>query len=171
VSKTYNLSLTWEEQTHYATTKMEAIKPMSLFSYTATEFPNFYNIPQGSSNYSASEQALYIIDVYSDSVITEVDTTQSAKLFYYVFSTLDVGEVFAPSRGECRFYKGAKIFQKKYALTDDYAEFVRAMASETEWQGSFFSEESANLPCNIEGENVLGYFTACTVLMDSLVVN
>lgn len=171
VSKAYRLEIGWGDRNFQAETLMSVIKPFNLLSISLADKENFYEVSYVSSLYDTNEQALYEISIFSDSVITEVDTSQSAKLFYYTFSTLDVGEVFAPTKGECIFYKGAKIIEKKYSLTKDYAEFVKAMASETEWQGSFFAEASSNLPSNIEGDNGLGYFTACTVLIDSLIVN
>ena len=93
-----------------------------------------------------------------------------AKLFFYTFNTIDVSySVFPQDKEKVYFPKGSKITEKKYSLTNEYAAYLRALLAETEWQGSLFENARDNLPTNISN-NGLGYFSICSVISDSLIV-
>ncbi|MFW5726204.1 MAG: hypothetical protein ACOCX0_07130, partial [Bacteroidota bacterium] len=62
---------------------------------------------------------------------------------------------------------GSVVMFSKYSLNNEYAAYLRALLSETQWQGSLFETARANLPGNISNGG-LGYFSACAVIRDTL---
>lgn len=93
-----------------------------------------------------------------------------ARMFYYTLPTLDVSEIFAPAAEAVRFPLGTKITERKYTLTPQHAEFVRALLSETTWQGGYFSSAPSNVGTNLSA-GAIGYFGACAVTTNTTVVN
>lgn len=110
-------------------------------------------------------QAMYEIKITWDQLTdSSIYAADSVLLYHYTFNTLDVNyTVFPPNEEDVFFPMGSTVNVTKYSLTDDYADFLRALVAETEWQGSFFEEARGNLPGNISN-NGLGYFTACSVI-------
>jgi hypothetical protein len=89
---------------------------------------------------------------------------------YYTLNTIDVSYVIFPQeKEEVLFPAGSIAIVKKLSLTDEYGAFLRALLAETEWQGSLFEEARGNLPTNISNGG-LGYFSACSVIADTLIV-
>lgn len=169
VSKIFELRVNIDHQSYFASTGMRPIAPMQALQYEPADADGYFRIKYVAPMYDPNEEAFYEILVVGDSIISSVDTAQSAKVFYYTFSTIDVGEVFAPDKDQVIFKQGAWLIERKYSLTPEFADFVRAIASETQWQGSFLSEKPANIPSNITG-GAIGFFTACTVITDSIKV-
>ncbi|MCO5267212.1 MAG: hypothetical protein M9948_15220, partial [Lentimicrobium sp.] len=62
-----------------------------------------------------------------------------------------------------RFPSGTTITERKYSLTTEHAAYLRALLSETTWQGGLFNTAPANLPTNLSG-NGMGYFGICAVI-------
>lgn len=88
--------------------------------------------------------------------------TTRARLLYYSLPTLDVSQIFAPAMESVLFPPGTLITEKKYSLTMEHAEYIRALLSETNWQGGLFNSAPASLPTNLSS-NGIGYFGACAV--------
>ena len=61
------------------------------------------------------------------------------------------------------FSPGFTATLKKYALSAEYYAFLRAVFQETEWRGTLFSTVPANVEGNVDGDLVLGYFSAVAV--------
>ncbi|WP_020526178.1 DUF4249 family protein [Flexithrix dorotheae] len=55
--------------------------------------------------------------------------------------------------------------QKKYSISPEYYNFLRAMFSETDWRGSLLDTTPGNVPTNLSN-GAVGFFAACAV--DSL---
>ena len=55
-----------------------------------------------------------------------------------------------------------RVRQKKYNLSPEYYEFLRALFIETEWRGTLFPSNPENIVGNIDN-GVLGYFSAVSV--------
>ncbi|MBK8806888.1 MAG: DUF4249 family protein [Bacteroidales bacterium] len=117
----------------------------------------------------SSEEAMWEVVIDWSGLDFENDGRDSVKLYYYTFNTIDVNQVFAPNKEIIEFPIGAKLRVKKYALTSDHAKYYRAVLSEVEWSGGFFDVSPANIPTNISNDAV-GYFGACTVTEDSILV-
>lgn len=170
IDKTYHLLIIYQQKQYTATTQMVPLLRFNRLSVELADTNGHFRISQIASAYQPDEQAMYEIEICSDSIFTSVDTSQKALLHYYTFNTIDIGQVFAPNKDKLTFTEPFTIVERKYSLTPDYADFIRGIASETQWQGGVFSEFPANLPSNING-GALGYFTACTIAKDSVIVN
>ena len=86
----------------------------------------------------------------------------SARLLYYTLPTIDVSEIFAPGIQTIYFPSGTYITEKKYSITREHAEYIRALLLESKWQGGLFDTEHANLPTNMSN-GAIGFFGACGV--------
>lgn len=138
VSKTYYLQVSLNGNIYTASTQMTAIHPTPELIVAPNEDSSYFQINYVCSNYSPDEEALYEIQIFADTIISSTDTCAKALQYYYTFNTVDIGEIFAPDRPALLFDSSAVIIERKYSLTPDYADFVRAMISETQWQGTFF---------------------------------
>ena len=76
--------------------------------------------------------------------------------------TIDVSQVFAPENEKIYFPKGSIIWIRKYALSNEYAEYLRAVLLETKWRGGFLDSQPANVPSNFSN-GALGFFSVCAV--------
>ena len=83
-----------------------------------------------------------------------------ARMLFYTLSTLDVSEIFAPRVEGVFFPAGTILTENSYSLTTDFAEYIREMLLETQWQGGFFNSARANVGTNIEGGGA-GFFAVC----------
>ena len=98
------------------------------------------------------------------------DSLTKARLTFYTLNTIDVSYIIFPQdKEEVYFPYGSIAILNKYSLTDEYAAYLRALLAETEWQGSIFEDARGNLPSNISNGG-LGYFSACSVIADTVVV-
>ncbi|MEZ5082729.1 MAG: DUF4249 family protein [Bacteroidales bacterium] len=172
VDKTYQLFIQSEGKDYDAKTYMIPVIPTAppYWVYNATK--ELYTIGWPAGQYSQFEQAMYEAEIswthLLDSAYT--DSVSTAKLMYYTFNTIDVSYVIFPQdKEEVYFPLYSKAVVKKYSLTDEYAAFLRALLAETEWQGSLFEDARGNLPGNISNGG-LGYFGACSVISDTLLV-
>jgi hypothetical protein len=122
--------------------------------------------------YNPDEMAMYQVDVdwshlpgYDPS-----DTLTRARLYRYTLNTIDVNYIIFPQDKEEVFFPvGSILIARKFSVNENYGNYLRALLSETEWQGSLFEEIRGNLPTNISNGG-LGYFSACSVLADTLIV-
>ena len=89
--------------------------------------------------------------------------------YAYTLKTIDINEIFAAKKENAIFPLGTIITEKKYSLTPEHAKFIRAMLSETEWNGNVFEASPANLPTNLSN-GAIGFFGGCEVVVDTLVV-
>lgn len=90
------------------------------------------------------------------------DEQTTARLLYYSLPTLDVSQIFAPSAEIVLFPPGTIITERRHSLSPQHADYLRALLSETTWQGGFFNTAAANIPSNISSGN-LGFFSCCAV--------
>jgi len=171
LGQTYYLTIIFEGEKYTSETSIIPVLPLNPLTYApADDNDSLYFISWVTSDYNADRQNMYeiAIDWSHLSGYQNADSTK-AKLFYYTFKTLDVIMLFPPDREEVYFPKGSIIIERKYSLTDEYAEYLRALNAETIWQGSLFDEARGNLPSNINNGG-LGYFAACSVVTDTIVV-
>ncbi len=123
-------------------------------------------IKEVASIYGVVQQAMYEINI-DWRHLTNADTSQ-VKVFYYTFTTVDAGQVFSPPKEDIIFPKGSIVVEKKYSLNPEFAEYIRALVIETQWQGGVYEEDSGSLPTNFNN-GALGYFGLCAVLSDTLI--
>jgi hypothetical protein len=93
----------------------------------------------------------------------QTDSTKcKARLLFYTLSTLDVSEIFAPTVEKVSFPAGTTINEIRYSMTPEYAEFIREVLLETQWQGGLFNTIPSNVPTNLSSGGI-GFFAVCGV--------
>ncbi len=165
------MEIIYDEKSYNSETTIIPVLPLSPLTYApVNNNDTLYKISWVAPDYNADTENMYEIKIdWSHlSGYQNADSTK-AKLFYYTFKTLDVIMLFQPDKEEVFFPKGSIIIERKYSLTDDYAEYLQALNAETVWQGSLFDEARGNLPSNISNGG-LGFFAACSVVTDTIIV-
>ena len=163
---TYSIEILWNGQTYQAQNEMIPVYPFSRMTFNPIGDTDSLKVGNVAPIYSPDEQAMYEINI-DWSHISSVEPNR-AKLFYYTFSTVDVSQLFTPTKEAVVFPKGSIVIEKKHSLNDDFADFYRALVIETEWQGGVYDERSASLPTNISNGG-LGFFGVSAVLSDTLI--
>jgi hypothetical protein len=165
VGKTYYLEIKNENVIYTAQTYMVPLVTRDSFEIIAEN--NLYKYVQ------RNEGETQMIEVtYNWSVVTEYSNTMGgseAKEFFYILRNVDVNKEFGSEREIIYFPKGTSIIRKKYSLTEDHQAFLRTLLMETDWRGGVFDVQPGNVLTNISNGG-LGYFAACTVVVDSFLV-
>ncbi len=169
---TYQLNIQHEEKTYTAETYMIPVLPANLPTWQYDADKDLYKINWNVSQYNPSEQAMYEALIFWDHLVDSsyTDTLTRAKMFNYTLNTINVNyTIFPQDKEEVWFPKNSRAIVKKYSVTNEYGDYLRALLAEAEWQGSLFEEARGNLPTNISNGG-LGYFSACSVISDTLIV-
>lgn len=169
---TYELNVQYEEKTYTAETYMVPVLPAILPTWQYDANKDLYKIQWNISQYNPAQQAMYEVFVsWSHLVDPSIpDTLTMAKMLNYTLNTINVNyTIFPQDKEEVWFPRNSIAIVKKYSVTDEYGDYLRALLAEAEWQGSLFEEARGNLPTNISNGG-LGYFSACSVISDTLIV-
>ncbi len=75
----------------------------------------------------------------------ESHTPQSANIYYYSLTTVDIAQLFAPKLTETAFPPGTQIVERKYSVEPAYENYLRSLLAETRWSGGYFDEAHGNL--------------------------
>jgi Domain of unknown function (DUF4249) len=163
--KNYSLLLFYGDQIISA---KSAIAPASLFNflvYSRNEDSDLYHISWVASSFSTEPPAMWevLLDWSKVPGYQQADSAKcKARLLFYTLSTLDVSEIFAPPVERVLFPAGTRINETRYSLTPEYAEFIREVLLETQWQGGLFNTIPANVPTNLSAGGA-GFFAVCGV--------
>jgi len=162
---TYSLIVNHNNTIISAKTGMVQATDFIFLRYVRQSSTKLFRIVWVANPYNAKRPAMYEILLDWSAVpgyenMAPEDT--KARLLYYTLPTLDVSQIFAPAMEAVLFPPGTVITEKRYSLTQGHAEYIRALLSETNWQGGLFNSAPANLPTNLSG-NGLGYFGACAI--------
>ncbi len=133
--------------------------------YIRTKAKGLYHINWVANPYDPRHPAMFeiLLDWSSVAGYRELDSASThARLLYYSLPTLDVSEVLSPNAEEVQFPAGTHITERRYSLTFEHAAFLRALLSETSWQGGLFNSASSNVPTNLSA-GACGFFGACAV--------
>lgn len=114
------------------------------------------------NSYNSLEQAMWQFTILTPDSAEHV-------VYRYSFESIAVNEIFSPDKEDIVFTPGTKISWRKYSLTDNHAEFLRFMLSETEWNGGYFDVMRTNVPTNLT-KGAVGYFGICTVAKGEFIV-
>jgi len=87
----------------------------------------------------------------------------------YILSSFDVSQIFSPKKETLSFPTGSKVIRKKYSLNPQHEAYIRSLLLETEWRGGLFDVQAGNPRGNFS-ESTLGYFSGCSLVMDTVVV-
>lgn len=162
----YFLRIEWQGEIYEARDQLSFVFPLKSPTYTQSGSSDSVMLLEVAPLYHPLDQAMY--EVMIDWSHIQSAGPNQAKLFFYSFRTIDGSELFRDDLEKIYFPKGSTIITKKFGLNSDFAEYLRALALETHWQGGFFDEASSSLPTNVS--NGLGFFSLCSVLSDTLIV-
>ncbi len=166
IGATYYLEVIAEGKTYRAKAVMPPVNVFDHIGFNRVPDTDSMMIGQVPKQFNEFEQAMYEITIDWSHLSSTAPTR--AKLYYYTFNTVDVSQIFAPEKEKVRFPVGSYVIVRKHSLSPEYAEYLRALVAETQWQGGIFEETRDNLPTNISNGG-LGFFSACAVLTDTLV--
>ncbi len=126
-----------------------------------------YTIPYSESGNNAN-YITYDID-WSQTPSCSQASVCEGRMVYYDLKNIDVQEIYAPEREDLFFPGGSRVIRKRFSVSDQYRDYLRALLSETEWRGGFFDINRDNIPTNMT-EGALGFFAVTTVDSDTLIV-
>lgn len=172
VETQYELNIETDTLRFEAKTYMVAVLPYNLPVFNYRTDKDLYNINWNNNQYSPQEQAMYEARINWAHLpfYNHPDSLSRARLNYYTLSTIDIGYVIFPQdKEEVLFPAGSIAIISKFAVNEEYGAYLRAFLSETQWRGNLFESAPGNLPGNISNGG-LGYFSACAVIRDTLVV-
>lgn len=157
----YNLFISERSRIITSKATMTQGKDFDILQYSP-DSDSLFTITWVTDAYTPSEPAMYEVllnwsDVPGYRQLPTQETT--ARLLYYSLPTVDVSQIFAPDQEIVTFPEGTLITETRYSLTPSHADFLRALLSETSWQGGLFNTVPAGIPDNIS--NGTGYFSAC----------
>lgn len=163
--KHYSLLIFYGDQIISAKSIMEPALLFNFLVYSKNEDSGLYNISWVASSFSTSPPAMWevLLDWSKAPGYQQTDSAKcKARMLFYTLSTLDVSEIFAPSVESVSFPSGTQITETRYSLTPEYAEFIREVLLETQWQGSLFNTLPANVSTNLSTGGA-GFFAVCGV--------
>lgn len=162
----YELIIEWNDEVYKAKSQLSSVAAMPKITFNELPDSNQLTLADFAPLYNPNQQAMYEIDIDWSHLNQEGE--QRAKVFLYTFSSVHLSALARPDKELISFPKGSQVIVKKYGLNEDFAEYLRAKAIETEWNGAFFYSTAENLPSNISN-NALGFYSACSVLVDTLI--
>jgi hypothetical protein len=171
INKTYVLDINYAGETYSAEAYMVPVIPSWPLQVIAAG-NNLREIEWTAPGYDPDDLAMYEVTISWSHLVdtTFSDTLTEARMLHYTLNTIDVSHIVFPQEKEEVFFpQGSILIAKKYSVTEDYAAFLRALLAETDWQGSLFEDARGNLPTNISNGG-LGYFSVCSVVSDTIVV-
>lgn len=174
VNRVYKLEIRYQDKYYHAEAGMVPASYFSPLEYIELEdSTGFYEISTEPEIYDSDDPCMWEVWVFWHFLPEYEDKPIDScfvRLLGYTLPSIDVAEIFKPEKVDVAFPYGSVIIQKKYSLTDEHAEFVRTLLSETEWRGGLFDVMPANVSTNLS-EGALGYFGVCSVLADTIWVH
>lgn len=166
INRTYTLFIEIKGITYQATAKMEPVTRFLPLEYIESDnVEGMYEIDWKERIFNSDHPCMWEILIdwsHLPAYNTVADDSCKARLLAYTLPSLDVSQIFKPEKAEVYFPRGTKIIHRKYSLTDEYAEFLRTLLSETEWRGGFFDVVPSNVVTNFNN-GALGFFAVCAV--------
>ncbi|MEL6254146.1 MAG: DUF4249 family protein [Bacteroidota bacterium] len=162
----YTLEIFWKGERYAAQSELSNVSPIPEFGFEengdtdSLVFSRFIHV------FNPNQQAMYEMDIDWSHLSNEANTR--AIQYFYTFNSVHIGQLVFPPREKVRFPRGSIVEVKKFGLNDDFAEFLRAMALETEWSGVVYYATADNVQGNISN-GALGFFSTCAVLRDTLI--
>ena len=157
----YDLTIEWEGEMYTASSELSDVAPMPQITFRPLGETGLLVFGDFAPFYSANQQAMYEMNV--NWAFLTGDSTSLARTYFYTFSSIDINQTVLPTTEPIAFPPGSLVVARKFGLNDDYAEYLRALVIETNWNGSVLFANPASLPTNISN-GALGFFSTCSVL-------
>ncbi|MFH0866006.1 MAG: DUF4249 family protein, partial [Bacteroidota bacterium] len=113
---------------------------------------DMYHLTYIASPFNAKDYAMWevLLDWSNVQGYQQMDPDScKARLLYYTLPTIDVGQVFSPVIEKISFPANTLITERRYSITAEHAQYIRAMLSETNWSGGLFDSAHSNVPTNM----------------------
>ena len=168
----YTLKILYNGKEYGAQSYMLSGETFTPLIYTKVSRDSVYHITWVANPYNPENFAMWeiLLDWSTVPGYTNIDPEKcKARLLYYTLPTLDVSQVLTNELQKIYFPAGTHITERRYTINAEYAAFIRALLSETNWQGGLFDSSHANLPTNVS-DNAMGFFSACAVVSYSTIV-
>lgn len=170
VGSGYQLRIGYGDLRITAVAFMRAVTPFQwMRAFRVQQEPPLYEVSIGPSD----QPAIVSLEMdwsHLSGYDTLPDTETHALIYHYTLGSVDVNRIFAPDREHVRFPPGTIVIREKESVTPAYEEFLRGMLSETDWRGGVFDVQPGNARTNLS-EGAIGYFTAASVIRDTVVIN
>jgi hypothetical protein len=171
--KHYNLHIYLDDRIYTAQSSLVPGEDFTPLHYVKNDDDDLYHIDYVASAFNTANPAMWEI-LLDWSLVPGYENRDpsecKARLLFYTLPTLDVSEIFAPMMQRTSFPAGTVVDERRYSLTPEHAEFVRAYLLETNWQGGLFCSQPANVLTNLS-PGAAGFFGACSITAISLIVN
>jgi hypothetical protein len=168
----YTLKIQYQGSEYNAQSYMLSGEAFTPLVYTKNIRDSLYHITWVANAYNPEKFAMWeiLLDWSSVSGYTGLNPEEcKARLLFYTLPTLDVSQVLTNELEKVYFPAGTLLVERRYSINAEHAAFIRALLSETNWQGGLFDSSHANLPTNVSG-NAVGFFSACAVVSYSTIV-
>lgn len=164
----YELEIVWQGESYFAESRLAPVAPIPelLFSNKVNSDSLFFN-GIDSLLFNPNQEAMYEMNI--DWRHIENEGIREARFVFYTFNTINGNALFRPSRERVFFPSGSIVMVQKFGLNEAFADYLQAVASETEWNGGPINEAPANVPTNINNGG-LGFFSTCSILRDTFIV-
>jgi hypothetical protein len=162
----YMLTIRYGDILDTAYAQMESITPLDAFIIDA--YDSLYRFNYQSSENPSMTEVYY--DWSAEPHYCQKYGACNASETFYTLDNIDVSKLFAPDKEIIEFPRNTQIIRKKYSLSAEHQDFLRSLLLETEWRGSIFDVEQANIPTNFH-HGIMGWFAACMVLSDTTIFN
>lgn len=167
--RNYSLLINYNNNIISAKADMAPGADFTFLRYNRQNKTALFKIYWVANPYNAKRPAMYEILLDWSTVPGYENADQGstkARLLYYTLPTLDVNQIFAPAMESILFPPGTVIIENRYSLTLEHAEYIRALLSETNWQGGLFNSAPSNMPTNLSSNGV-GFFGAAFITTKS----
>lgn len=162
--KVYMIYIQSGDYTDSAYTYILPVTPLGEFKTQADEpNPGYYFISGENSDNSSMIRYTIIPPGCNQSDSCRIEFSE------FKLSSFDIPQIFSPKKDDTSFPIGSKVIRKKYSINPEYESYIRAMLSETEWRGGLFDVQAGNPKGNF-GENTLGFFAGCSLVMDTVII-
>ncbi|MFT5169169.1 MAG: hypothetical protein ACI8P3_004417 [Saprospiraceae bacterium] len=162
----YTLNIEWQGERYEAKSFLSNVAPIPEITFQPVGTNGNLSFNESSFLYNANQQAMYEMNIDWSHLST--DSITKAKIIFYTFSSLEESELVRPDFEDIIFPTGSIVILKKFGLNDDFANYLRSLAIETDWNGGAFYSAPSSLPTNISN-NGLGFFSTCAVVVDTLI--
>jgi Domain of unknown function (DUF4249) len=142
---------------------VESMEPLQYFRADTTDYALF--LPTSGTNPNFIRHDIN----WKNTGRCTAGNSCEGEIIFYDLKQLDLNEIFKPDKTDFFFPANSIVIRKRYSLSPAYRTFLRSLLSETEWRGSVFDVQRADVTTNLS-EGAIGFFAASTVVSDTTVI-
>lgn len=152
-----------------ATARMEPVTVLDTVQTMFHQSANMFSVSAIGPTLVARNPAMHQVNLQWQNPVYPFELKE-AVLYFYALTTIDVSQLFSPEQEKVFFPAGTRLIVRKMSLSEAHESFIRSVLAETTWRGGFFDENPGNSQTNISN-GALGFFAACSVITDTLIVH